>query len=156
MRSGTGTQARARRAARGRSSRIFEQAKPTVRAGAPFTGTAILQAVDDAAFRRDRAPAGSRPRRDEALRATRVTVVVEACVFCATSSRYGSPPSTSRATAHPCPIASSSATVHRSRRKRSTSSRDSRARIASESSLRSRVFHECRPVSAICFFMLAR
>src|SRR5262249_11704959 len=62
--------------------------------------------------------------------ATRVTVVVDAPVRSEIST-YGKPFSTSFATCQRCAIASSSESVHRSRKNRSTSARVSSTSIAS-------------------------
>src|SRR5262249_43410169 len=63
--------------------------------------------------------------------ATRVTVVVDACVRLLTS-RYGSPSSSRRTTCQRCAIASSSDSVQRSRRNRPTSSAERSDAIASK------------------------
>src|SRR5262249_9542605 len=104
------------------------------------------------------APVATSPRRFSPSRyppspwrsqcATRVTVVVDAPVFSAIRA-YGIPRSTSFATVQRWAIASSSASVHRSRRKCSSSVRVSSDWIARKSSLISRVRHGCRPLSAI-------
>jgi len=75
-----------------------------------------------------------------------VTVVVEAPVRSAIS-RYGSPCSSSRATSQRCAIASSSDSVHRSRKKLSVSLGPSSDWIASKSAFISLVRHGCRVLS---------
>src|SRR4029079_9890335 len=74
--------------------------------------------------------------------ATRVTVVVDACVR-RLISRYGKPSSSSRATCQRCAIASSSDRVQRSRRKRPTSSAFLSDATASHSSVISWFCHGC-------------